>query len=130
MLCRTVVIAVSGMALSASLFASEVSPEQGKAFKRCVSCHSAGGVDGGDFGPNLDGIFGRLAGSVEGYKYSKGMRKARDAGLVWDSVTLDAYIANPSKVIRSPLKSIPGIRDAAVREQIIAFLRARATPAK
>ena len=124
MFLKTALVVVCTMVISSNLVASEIPPEQAKAFKRCVSCHAAGGLDGGDFGPKLDDVFGRLVGSVEGYKYSSGLRKARDAGMVWDAKTLDAYIANPSKVIRSPLKSIPGIRDATAREQIIAFLKA------
>ena len=99
---KTALFVVCSMVFSANLVASEIPPEQAKAFKRCVSCHAAGGLDGGDFGPKLDDVFGRLVGSVEGYRYSSGLRKARDAGMVWDAKTLDAYIANPSKVIRSP----------------------------
>ncbi len=48
--------------------------------------------------------------------------------MTWDDATLDAYIENPRKVIRSPLKSIPGVRDAGVRTALISFLKAKSSP--
>jgi cytochrome c2 len=39
-------------------------------------------------GPELNEIFGRTAGSAEGYKYSKAMIEAGEGGLVWDDATL------------------------------------------
>lgn len=114
--------------LSSNLHAADASDDGRKAFSRCTSCHAVSGVKGGDFGPNLDGVFGKPVGHVDGYSYSTGMKKARDAGMVWDEAALDAYIRNPSKLIRSSLKSIPGIRDAGIRQRIIAFLKANSTP--
>ena len=35
-------------------------------------------------GPELNEIFGRVAGSHEDFKYSKAMIKAGEEGLIWD----------------------------------------------
>jgi cytochrome c2 len=108
--------------------AEEVTDEGRKAFKRCSSCHAISGENGGGFGPRLDDVYGQPVGRLDGYRYSKQMQQAREAGMTWDDATLDAYIENPRKVIRSPLKSIPGIRDAGVRTALISFLKAKSSP--
>ena len=45
------------------------------------------------FGPNLDGILGRPAGTVAGYEYSKAFMAAF-TGVTWNAVMLDEYIAD------------------------------------
>lgn len=122
------VLAFVTTAIPHQTYAADDMEEGRKAFKRCSYCHAVSGVKGGDFGPNLDGVFGQPVGRLADYKYSRGMKQARDAGMVWDQETLDAYIRNPAKLIKSPLKSIPGIRNAEVRQAIIDFLKARSTP--
>ncbi len=43
-------------------------------------------------GPVLNGLFGRAAGSVEGYTYSPANK---NSGLTWDEATFRDYIQNP-----------------------------------
>ena len=38
------------------------------------------------------GYMGREAGAVEGFKYSKALK---EAGIVWNSETLNGYLENP-----------------------------------
>ena len=45
-----------------------------KVFKKCAVCHTIDGSTKKKAGPTLDGIFGRAAATVEGYKYSKKMK--------------------------------------------------------
>ena len=72
-------------------------PDKGAdVFKQCKSCHQIGDGAKDRVGPQLNGIFGRAAGSVDGVKYSKSMIRAGDDGLVWTEETLDAYIENPT----------------------------------
>ena len=95
-----------------------------KAFKQCQSCHvvqnDAGDVLAGrnaKTGPNLFGLMGEPAGSVEGFRYSKGMIAAAEAGLVWDEANLLGYLQDPTKFLRAYLD------DSGVRSNMAFRLR-------
>jgi len=47
---------------------------QPEVFNQCAVCHSTDGSNG--TGPTLKGLFGRPAGSVVGFRYSRAMRGA------------------------------------------------------
>ena len=66
-----------------------------KVYKKCKSCHS---LEAGKnkIGPHLDGVIGRTAGAVEGFKYSLAMA---DSGLVWDEAALDSFLAKPKELV-------------------------------
>lgn len=69
-------------------------------FAKCKSCHMIEGggetvVRGGKVGPNLYGIVGRQAGSVEDYRYGDSLVEAGEKGLVWDEASLAEYITDP-----------------------------------
>jgi cytochrome c len=53
---------------------------------QCMGCHA---IEEGRnrAGPTLHGLFGREAGTLEGFDYSDAMR---EAGIVWSEETLDA----------------------------------------
>ncbi|WP_306116534.1 MULTISPECIES: cytochrome c family protein [unclassified Roseovarius] len=80
-----------------------------KEFNKCKACHmiqDADGTDivkGGKTGPNLYGIHDRTAGSVEGYKYSKSMVAAGEAGLAWAEEDFVAYVADPTGFLKENL---------------------------
>lgn len=80
-----------------------------KTFKKCKACHGitdASGekiVKGGKTGPNLYGIIGRAAGSAEGFKYSKSMLAAGEAGLIWDEAMVAEFVQNPKAFLASEL---------------------------
>lgn len=60
---------------------------------RCIACHS---LDVNRVGPKHSGVFGRRAGTVEGYSYSKAVKQS---GVVWNHATLDTWLANPGQFI-------------------------------
>ncbi|MGC1506469.1 MAG: c-type cytochrome [Sulfitobacter sp.] len=100
-------------------------PEKGaKVFNECKSCHQIGAGAMNRVGPQLNGIFGRAAGAVEGFKYSKSMARAGDDGLLWTEQTLDAYIENPKALISKTRMNFRGIADVTERADLLAFLRA------
>ncbi|WP_158964985.1 c-type cytochrome [Chachezhania sediminis] len=76
-----------------------------KNFNKCKACHSITAPDGtkifagGPVGPNLYGVIGRTAGSLDGYKYSTAMMEAGEKGLVWDQDNIVTYVADPKKFL-------------------------------
>ncbi|SFH76469.1 c-type cytochrome [Albimonas pacifica] len=81
-----------------------------KIFLKCRACHeivAPGGEvvqRGGKVGPNLYGVIGRQAGSVEGFKgYSDSMKAAGEAGLTWDEATFTVYVQDPTAFLRETL---------------------------
>ena len=77
------------------------------AFRQCVACHVVATPDGdtlagraGRTGPNLYGIGGRVAGSVEGFRYSPALAALNEAGVVWDEVSFAAYVQDPTAFAR------------------------------
>ncbi len=102
-------IAIAALSLGAPAFADNVSEAGAKLFKKCKSCHMIESDDGevltkgGKSGPNLYGMIGRTAGSVEGFKYSKDLVAAGEAGLVWDEVLLAEWVKDPQGVLASYL---------------------------
>lgn len=94
------------VALSGTAFAEGDVAKGEKDFKKCKACH--GIVDasgealfkGGKTGPNLYGIIGRTAGTVEGFKYGDSIVAAGEAGLVWTEELLVEYIKDPKAFLK------------------------------
>jgi len=93
--------AVAAASLSTVAFAEGDAAKGEKAFKKCKSCHMIVADDGtkivkgGKTGPNLYGIAGSAAGSVDGFKYGASLAAAGEKGLVWDEEQFAAYAKNP-----------------------------------
>ena len=102
-------------------FASAASEDDGaRAFRPCAACHS---LEPGRHltGPSLAGLFGRKAGTIEGFsRYSAALE---DADVVWVEATLDAWLTNPQTLIPGNLMGFAGIDDGRVRDDLIAFLK-------
>lgn len=91
-----------------------------RAFARCRSCHTLneGGPD--MTGPNLWGVFGRLAGSHPGYNYSTSMKAA---DFDWGADQLDHWLQNPRTFLPGNKMTFPGLPDDTDRRDVIAFLK-------
>ena len=96
-----------------------------KLFKKCATCHAVGkgAEERKRTGPHLNGIFGRRAGSIEGFKYSKAMRRASADGLFWTADTLKVFIENPKNLVSRTRMSFRGVEAAADRDDLLAYLR-------
>jgi cytochrome c len=95
-------------------------------FKKCAACHKVGEGAKNGTGPHLNGIVGRTAGSVDGFKYSKPMQDAGAGGLVWDTASLDAYLADPKGFLPKNKMSFAGLKKEEDRAAVIAYLSALA----
>jgi cytochrome c len=92
-----------------------------KIFKRCATCHVANAPTN-RVGPSLHGVFGRTAGSVEGFKYSEAMVQHGQAGLVWTPETVDQYLTDPKAFIPKNKMAFPGLKTPEERADVIAYL--------
>lgn len=106
---------------AASAFAAQ-DIDAGKALfaSRCASCHSVGPMAASGFGPQLNGIANRRAGSLPDFDYSKEMKQS---GIVWDDKTLAAFIANPGKTVPGTKMRFWGIGNERKVADLIAYLR-------
>lgn len=89
-------------------------------FHTCASCHQIGPSARGGFGPQLNGLFGRRAGSTPDYAYSDAMRRA---GIVWNEATLRAYLRDPDKVVPGTRMRFWGISDERDLAALLAYLK-------
>ena len=94
-----------------------------KLWRQCRSCHSIGDDARHRVGPHLNGLFGRRAGSAEGYRYSKDMLRAGADGLTWSAETLDVFIENPKALVTGSRMAFRGIKDPEARRDLTAWLR-------
>ena len=115
---RALLLAGALAALSQPALAEGDTAKGEKLFKRCAACHS---LEAGKkkIGPSLAGVFGRAAGAVEDFKYSKAMV---DSCIVWDAETLDKYLERPKKFIPKNKMAFPGLRKVDQRADLIAYL--------
>lgn len=88
-------------------------------FVRCQTCHALEeGVHKN--GPSLYGIFGREAGSVEGYgRYSDANA---NSGITWSHETMFEYLENPRQYIPGTHMAFPGLPREQDRADVIAYI--------
>lgn len=94
-----------------------------KIFNKCKACHTIKPSAKNGIGPNLNGLFGRKAGTAEGFAYSDAMKAAGAAGRVWDDATIAEYLRDPKGVIPDNKMVFVGIKDEADLTNLIAFLK-------
>jgi cytochrome c len=86
--------------------------------KNCQTCHSIEKGAPARQGPPLYGVIGRKAGSVEGFKYSEGLKAA---GWEWTPEKIDQWISFPKKMIRDTFM-VYRQNDPAIRKAIVDYL--------
>jgi len=116
--CR-VWLAIVCLTLAAPSVANAADAEHGKqVFAACAACHS----DKPDaIGPSLRGVYGRTSGSLEDFRYSNAMMRAK---LTWNDDNLRAYIKDPQAKVpgnRMPFGGLHGEKDV---DDVIAYLKA------
>jgi cytochrome c len=116
------VVALSALGQAAgaseSALAGAGDPVHGKAVfeKRCTGCHA---LDADREGPRLFGVYGRKAGSIPGFAYSKGLKSS---GIIWTDEKLEKWLTDPDLMIADNNMSF-SIPKAEERRDLIAFLK-------
>lgn len=73
-------------------------------FNKCKACHMIQDAEGNDIvkggrtGPNLYGVYQRVAGSAD-FRYGDSIVEAGEAGLVWNEEEFVKYVADPKKYL-------------------------------
>jgi len=92
-----------------------------KVFKRvCSACHNATAEGAKKLGPTLFGVVGRHSGSVEGFRYSEGNKKAN---LVWTPEVLDKYLVEPKATVPGTTMAFAGLKKDDERKNVVAYLQ-------
>ena len=89
-------------------------------FARCSNCHEVGAGARNGFGPQLNGIVGRKAGSAPAYAYSPALKKA---GFVWNEQNLVAFIRDSEKVVPGNKMRFLSFMSEKQAAEIVAYLR-------
>jgi cytochrome c len=95
-----------------------------KLFKNhCGACHSIDPASPPRQGPNLHGVLQRKAGTLEGYKYSPGLKTA---GWQWTPGQLDLWLTDAKALVPDTLMSVYKQKDPGKRKLVIDYLTANA----
>lgn len=86
----------------------------------CRRCHSVE-ADRTSYGPLLEGVVGRKAGSVADYPYSEALK---NASFVWTAPALKAWIEDNQGFVPGTKMRHVGITDPVVQDFILAYLQA------
>lgn len=89
---------------------------------RCASCHAARADAPPGAGPNLAGVIGRQVGGSNGFDYSPVLEAAREAGQRWTAPMLEEFLVDPEAMYPGLWMGGNGLRSAADRAAVAAFL--------
>jgi cytochrome c len=84
---------------------------------RCGACHS---IDDNGAGPRHCGLFGRKAGTQQGFDYSEALKRST---IIWNERTLDRWLQNPSALIPGNKMVVQLAGDPRDRADLIAYLK-------
>lgn len=112
------VFALSLIVISLPALAGD--PKAGaQVFKKCMACHAVGEGAKNKVGPELNGLFGRPAGSVPDYNYTDANK---NSGIVWEPDVFAEYIKNPRSFIPGTSMAFAGLKRDKEIEDITAYL--------
>ncbi len=89
------------------------------AFAVCSGCHVVEAGAASMAGPNLYGVVGREAGSLDDFVYSDALASS---GITWDIAELDRFLANPAGRVEGTTMVAGGVSDGENRAAIVAYL--------
>jgi cytochrome c len=117
---RSLVFAFATASLAAMPAHAQDAAAGEKIFAQCRACHQVGPNAKNGVGPMLNGLFGRKAGTIEGYNYSPANK---NSGLTWDEATFREYIKDPRAKIPGTKMVYPGLKDEKRIDDLVAYLK-------
>jgi len=90
-----------------------------KVFKQCQQCHRIGVGATNFYGPVLNGVNGRPAGTYPHYKYSKALENSK---IVWNYDTLSKYLKEPQHAVPGVAMTFKGLKDQTDVDNVIAYI--------
>ena len=90
-----------------------------KVFKKCAACHSINKGGANKIGPALWGVFGRKAGSLSDYKYSKALASYEKS---WSFEEMNGFLIKPKDWIKGTKMSFAGLKNAKDRAAVILYM--------
>ncbi len=122
---RTLVVALAGALVAPMVSAQALgNAENGEAlYRQCSGCHEIGAGAQNRVGPQLNGIFGRTAATIEGFRYSNAFQRAGSKGLEWHAEQLHVFLEKPKQLVPGTRMSFRGFQDENDRADVIAYLR-------
>ena len=105
--------------LTTSVQAQDVAAGE-RSWNKCRACHQVGESAKNLVGPQLNGLFGRHTGSVEGYSYSTANK---NANITWDEAVFADYIKDPRAKIPGTKMVFAGIKNEKEIADLTAFLK-------
>jgi cytochrome c len=117
---RILPLAVSLLVLTFGFANAQVADGETIFKRQCAVCHAAEkGSTQRKPGPNLFGLVGRKAGTIEGFRYSEANR---NSAIVWSAETLDPYLDNPRRAIPGTTMAYAGLKKPEDRKALIDYL--------
>lgn len=111
----------------AQLAATAASAQSGDAARgqrvfntQCRACHTLEKDGASPAGPNLNGVFGRKAGTGAGYEFSDAMK---NSGIVWDDATMADYNRDPKGKVPGTKMVFNGVKNAGQLADLVAYLK-------
>lgn len=116
-------LALSCALITAPAFADNfqaVKVDAGKSLfhSECARCHSVD-ADKASYGPLLEGVVGRRAGTFEGYPYSDALKSA---GFVWTPGAIRAWMEANDELVPGTRMRHVGITDPTAQDFIVTYL--------
>jgi len=115
-----IVMAAAALAAAVPPSAAQDPAAGERVFAQCRACHQVGESAKHAVGPILNGLFGRKAGTFEGYSYSEANRTS---GIVWDEASFRDYIRNPRASMPGTKMVYAGLKDEQRITDLIAYLK-------
>ena len=111
-------VVIASTTATSAAFAQDVAAGK-SSFNKCLACHAIGEGAKNKIGPELNGLDGRKAGTVEGFSYSDANK---NSGITWNEAEFKDYIKDPKAKIPGTKMIFAGIKNEKEVDDLWAFI--------